>query len=127
MEGWESFERRVKTALVLTLAMPTPILIQREKGSFGMPLSLQAGDRVIYHAQKCGPRPGSSARGVQPSRRGEDYNYHVPKFWVVEEVLDKCVVVLRTRKGKRRELPVDDPRLRRASLVERILYRSRFP
>ena len=76
---------------------------------------LDRGDRVIYRASKVTPNPGPRAEQIAPERRGEYYRYYVDKFWIVEEVRDDGMLVLVTRRGKRREVSADDPRLRRPS------------
>jgi hypothetical protein len=85
------------------------------------------GDVVIYRKFKCTSRPGSRATHVTPSPRGEDYTYHVDKFWIVLEERDDDTVVVLTRRGKRHHVRSDDPKLRRPSWWERIRYGFRFP
>lgn len=86
----------------------------------------QPGDYVIYRKSKHSTQPGPRATNVQPSRRGDTYIYNVDKFWIVEEVQDDGTVVASTRRGKRNIIKPDDPSLKRANLLERFLYRSRF-
>ena len=73
------------------------------------------GEQVIYRRFKYTSCPSPRATHVIPSPRGEHYAYHVDKFWIVEEVRDDGMLVLVTRRGKRREVAADDPRLRRPS------------
>ncbi|QDS90380.1 hypothetical protein EC9_45880 [Rosistilla ulvae] len=87
---------------------------------------LKRGDWVIYRKQKSSTSPGARATDVHPTAGGDTYHYLVDKFWVVDEVLDGQQVRLRTRRGKQNTITADDPRLRRASWWERLLYRSRF-
>lgn len=86
----------------------------------------QPGDRVIYVAEKHSPHPGPRAEAVQPETNGEGYSYRVKKFWVVLEVRDDSLVV-RTRRGKQRNVSTSDPRLRPARWWEKVLMSSRFP
>lgn len=85
------------------------------------------GDWVIYLKEKISTRPGPRACEVFPSERGEDYWYLVPKFWQVVEVPDDGHVVVATRTGKRHTLSADDPNLSKASWLERLRFRDRFP
>ncbi len=86
----------------------------------------QPGDCVIYVAEKHSPHPGPRAEAVQPETNGEGYSYRVKKFWVVLEVRDDSLVV-RTRRGKQRNVSTSDPRLRPARWWEKVLMSSRFP
>ena len=86
----------------------------------------QPGDRVIYVAEKHSPHPGPRAEAVQPETNGEGYSYRVKKFWVVLEVQSDSLVV-RTRRGKQRNVSTSDPRLRPARWWEKLLLASRFP
>lgn len=88
---------------------------------------LDRGDRGIYRASKVTPNPGPRAEQIEPERRGEYYRYHVGKFWIVEEVRDDGMLVLVTRRGKKREVAADDPRLRRPSWSENLLWNRKFP
>ncbi len=54
------------------------------------------------------------------------YSYEVDKYWIVRQVNDG-LLVLETRRGKQRSVPIDDTRLRRANLWERFFFASRFP
>lgn len=84
------------------------------------------GDRVIYRMRKYTTHPGPRARNVAPAPHGDFYDYEVDKFWVVAEQLNDGRLLLRTRRGKEHVVPLDDPKLRRAQLWERWLYRQRF-
>lgn len=84
------------------------------------------GDPVIFRKAKISTCPGPRAIGVHPQGRGETYSYQVDKFWVVESARGDTLLV-RTRRGKRHEIRVDDPNLRRANLLEWLLYHDRFP
>jgi hypothetical protein len=92
-----------------------------------MARKLKRGDRVICARPKASPHPGRRAKEVRPAPHGEDYRYMVDKFWRVAQVRADGKVVLRTRRGKRHVLDMDDRLLRRARWWERLIYRSRFP
>lgn len=91
-----------------------------------MKQNLQPGDFVIYRKSKQSTQPGPRAANVQPARNGDNYSYTVDKFWIVEEVMEDGTVIAATRRGKKNEIRSDDPLLKRANLLERFLYRSRF-
>lgn len=86
----------------------------------------KVGDRTIYRVQKCSTRPGPRAINVHAATAGENYTYEVDKFWIVTRV-EQDRIVVQTRTGKIRTLAPNDQRLRRASLLERILFADRFP
>lgn len=85
------------------------------------------GDQVIYTRDKYSNRPGPRAKNVSPTPHGETYAYQVDKYWVVTAVEPDGSLVLRTRRGKEHTVNFSDPRLRRATWWERLLYSSRFP
>lgn len=89
--------------------------------------SYKPGDWVIYRKTKFTPHPGPRAQDIHPAPGGDDYTYSVDKFWTVAEVLDDGRLVLKTRRGKTHTISPDDPLLRKAGFVERLLYRDRFP
>jgi hypothetical protein len=84
------------------------------------------GDRVVYTASKHSRHPSPRAEALTPEPHGEGYFYDVKKFWRVLEVSDGTLRVV-TRRGKQREVPAADPRLRPARWWERILFGARFP
>jgi hypothetical protein len=85
------------------------------------------GDCVIYRKPKFSVRPGPQAKHIQPARYGDFYSYEVDKFWTVVAVQANNEIVVCTRRGKRLTLNADDPALRRANWLERLLFRHRFP
>ena len=87
----------------------------------------QPGDCVVFTATKHSDHPGPRAEKVQPEAHGEGYSYDVKKYWVVTEIRSDGTIAAATRRGKRRLVRPDDPRLRPARWWERLLYRSRFP
>lgn len=85
------------------------------------------GDPVVYRASKNTSRPGPRAECINPSPRGESYQYQVDKLWVVAAVLDNGDLLLLTRRGKSHRLEADNGNLRHATWWERIKYAGRFP
>ena len=88
--------------------------------------SYKIGQPVVYRRFKHSARPGVRADNVVPEPLGEGYTYEVDKYWVIQEVRDETVL-LRTRRGKAHEVQMHDPRLRRASFMERLFKGKRFP
>ena len=85
------------------------------------------GDRVIFARDKQSPSPGPRAQEISALSKGDTYSYIVEKYWVVDEVRDDGMLLLRTRRGKVHEVSTDDPRLRHATFWEKWRYRKRFP
>ena len=88
--------------------------------------TFQVGDLVVYRKSKSSTHPGPRAENVHPAQHGDTYSYTVDKFWVVEQVLADGTIVAATRRGKKNRIKSDDPMLRRANLVQKLLYRARF-
>ena len=91
-----------------------------------MKKTYRPGDLVVYRKTKHSTHPGPRAENVHPAPNGDSYSYTIDKFWMVDDVLEDGTIVATTRRGKKNFLQADDPMLKRASLIERILYRSRF-
>ena len=85
------------------------------------------GDLVVYRKTKISSSPGRRAVAIDPAPRGEQYWYQVDKFWVVSQCDDPDQVIVQTRRGKQHRLETTDVTLRRATWIERIFYRHRFP
>ena len=85
------------------------------------------GDRVVYRKTKHTPKPGPRAEQILPASSGETYSYVVDKFWIVDRICDDGDLLLRTRRGKTHKTRPDDPNLRHAGLITRLLYGRRFP
>jgi hypothetical protein len=92
-----------------------------------MTARFKAGDCVIYRKQKFSVHPGPHAKGIYPAPYGDSYSYEVDKFWTVVAVLPNNEITVCTRRGKQLTLRADDPALRHAHWLERILFRHRFP
>lgn len=87
----------------------------------------RVGDPVVYRKGKVSPHPGARARDVFPAEHGDDYTYHVDKFWTVAELPDANHVTVLTRTGKRHLLSANDPFLHKANFLQRLLHRGKFP
>jgi hypothetical protein len=92
-----------------------------------MKAQFHPGDLVIYRKQKISLCPPRGAKCVSPAAHGDHYSYLVDKFWMVIAIESNDAILVRTRRGKELRIPVDDPSLRPASWLERLLFRSRFP
>lgn len=89
--------------------------------------AFRPGDLVVYRKAKQSPKPGPRATRISPALHGDNYSYVVDKFWVVDAVGEDGDLLLRTRRGKQHRTSSDDPNLRHASLMTRLLYATRFP
>lgn len=87
----------------------------------------QVDDLIVYRKTKISVHPGQRARLVAPASNGDGYSYCVDKFWVVVSVTPEGLLVAKTRRGKLHRLNPDDPNLRRATVLESLFARSRFP
>ncbi len=87
----------------------------------------RVNDRVVYTRDKYTTCPGPRAKNITATPNGESYSYQVDKFWVVKQVLADGRLLLVTRRGKEHVVRQDDPRLRKASLIERFIKTELFP
>jgi hypothetical protein len=92
-----------------------------------MPAQYKPGECVVYRKTKYTTHPGRRATRVWPTPNGDYYSYCVEKYYRVIALCPENAVLVVTRKGKRRTLSADDPALRRAGWLERLLLRHRFP
>lgn len=91
------------------------------------PPRFKVGSKVVFAKDKMGLSPGPRAKEVVPLEKGDAYSYIVDKFWTVKAMHADGTATLITRRGKEHMVRVDDPRLRPATLWERLWYRRRFP
>ena len=84
------------------------------------------GDWIVFRKTKFSEHPTSRAIEVTPSRQGDGYSYVVEKYWVVVDTLENGNIVVCTRRGKRHEIEPDEFKVRKATLWDRVLRRSRF-
>ncbi|MCA9047076.1 MAG: hypothetical protein KDA89_00010 [Planctomycetaceae bacterium] len=91
-----------------------------------MKKTFKPGDLVIYRKTKYSTHPGPRAENVHPAPNGDSYSYTVEKFWVVTEISADGSVVAVTPRGKTNRISADDPGLKRANWLQRLLHRSRF-
>lgn len=87
----------------------------------------KTGDFIVYLQTKHSTHPSLKAVEIRPTPNGELYSYEVQKYWVVANVQPNGHVIALTRRGKRREIAVDDPCLRKAHWWERLFFGHRFP
>ncbi len=85
------------------------------------------GDKVVLTLDKFGVNPGPRAKNIAPAPHGELYSYQVDKYWLVTEIRNDGQLVVKTRRGKTHVISADDPRLRKASWLERLFFNKRFP
>ena len=88
--------------------------------------SFNRGDIVVYSRQKQSASPGPRARDVSASAGGETYSYIVDKFWIVAEVGEQELKLM-TRSGKEHTVDIDNFRLSRPSIWQRLFLKYKFP
>lgn len=84
------------------------------------------GDWIVFRKTKFSEHPTPRAIEVTPAKQGDGYSYVVEKYWVVVDTLENGNLVVCTRRGKRHEICPDDFQVRKATLWDRLLRRSRF-
>jgi len=89
--------------------------------------SFRVGDRVVFTRDKHTTTPGPRAKNVVATPHGEMYEYQVDKYWLVIGIQADGQLVLKTRRGKHHSFPASDPRLRKASFLERLFKAKLFP
>jgi hypothetical protein len=92
-----------------------------------MSKSFQVGDRVVFTRDKHTTKPGPRAKNVVATPHGEMYEYQVDKYWRVVGIQADGQLIFKTRRGKQHVFPASDPRLRKASLWERLFKSKLFP
>ena len=77
------------------------------------------GDKVVYrtHAQTGRSNQGAGDGGAES---------YIDEYCRVTAVASRKIITVRQSNGKGRSLRKDDPCLRRASLVERLVFADRF-
>ncbi len=92
-----------------------------------MSKSFHVGDRVVFTRDKHTTKPGPRAKNVVATPHGEMYEYQVDKYWLVVGIQADGQLIFKTRRGKRHVFSATDPRLRKASLWERLFKAKLFP
>lgn len=85
------------------------------------------GDHVVYRKTKFSTHPGPRAMRIRGAARGDDYNYVVDKLWTVKAVRRDGMLEVVTRRGKTHLLSPRDRSLRKASVLDEMKFRGRFP
>ncbi len=88
-------------------------------------MRVKVGEFVIFKKSKASTHPSARAKNIQPARHGDTYYYIIDKLWKVVQVTDDKIEI-ETRRGKRQWMDKHTPLLRKAGLLDRILYRGRF-
>ncbi|MGI8889899.1 MAG: hypothetical protein ACR2G0_03835 [Chthoniobacterales bacterium] len=119
--------------LLIFIGLPAVLgmLLGRSRYFFGRQLlkgrRLHAGEPIVYRVVETSTIPAPEAHDIRPAERGDLYYYLINKYWRVEEVLQDGWIVALTPHQEHQYLRRDDPNLRRANLVERLRYATRFP
>ena len=116
--------------LVVLVAVPAAVAFLSDTSLLSRPLITPAfgiGAPVVYSRQAMSAHPVFGARDVQPSERGEFYYYNLVNYLRVTHVLDDGSVIAIAGDNKRVWFSPDDAHYRKAGLIERLIYRWRFP
>ena len=92
-----------------------------------IPPGFGVGVAVVYQQRGISAQPVANAHEVRPSERGEFYYYSLINYLRVADVLDDGRIIAIAGDNKRICLWPNDSQLRKARLLERLLYRWRFP
>ncbi len=86
----------------------------------------QVGALVVYRRTEISAQPAPNARQIAPTPSGEGYSYCVDKYWQVKQINADGTLLVRTRGGGEHTVRADDPNLRHASFVERLMLARTF-
>jgi len=85
------------------------------------------GAPIVHSRQEVSTRLRPDAFDIHPATRGEFYYYSVLNYLRVTEVLDDGRIIAVARDNNWVCFSPNDSGLRKPSLTERFIYRSRFP
>jgi hypothetical protein len=116
----------VLIVLLLLILVPAAVAFVSEtsllsRAAFGI------GAAVVYSRREMSTQLLPGAHHVDPSDRGEFYYYTLVDYLRVAEVLDDGRVLAVARDNVRVLFWPDDSQFRKARLIERFIYRWRFP
>lgn len=86
----------------------------------------EPGELVVYRRTEVGSQPAPKARQISPAPSGEGYSYCVDKYWQVQRLNPDGTLLVRTRSGGEHTVRADDPNLRKANFIERLLITGSF-
>jgi len=112
--------------IIVLVIFPVAIAFLTQTSLFS-PAAFGLGAPLVYRRQEISTHPSADARDVRPSERGEFYYYSVVNYLRVAELLDDGRVIAVARNDKRLCFWPNDCQFRKASLIERCIYRWRFP
>lgn len=84
-------------------------------------------EKVVYLYDHSSSHPDPAGKNVFASKKGEQYQFQVEKYWVITRILDDDRVEATSRSGTVHEIDRHDPRLRKATWWERIFKSKAFP
>ena len=116
--------------IVVLVVVPAAVAFLSDTSLLSRALTTPAfgvGAPIVYSRQAMSAHPVFGARDVQPSERGEFYYYNMVNYLRVTHVLDDGSVIAITCDNKRLLFSPDDADFRKAGLIERFIYRWRFP
>ena len=114
--------------LLLLLAVPAILyLAVSHQSSARRSPNFRVGSLIVYRAEKASSHPEAKAFDIHPSPHGELYYYSIADYLrVIGELADGRIISV-DRDNIRHQFRPDDANLRRATWMERFLFRRRFP
>src|SRR5215471_21049933 len=116
--------------LIVLVVVPATVAFLSETSLLSRAIATPAfgiGAPIVYSRQAISTQPVSGARDVRPSERGEFYYYSLVNYLRVIDVLEDGRVIAIGRNNKRLCFLPSDAHFRKARLIERCIYRWRFP
>ena len=89
-------------------------------------MRLKVGDFIVFKKWKASTHPSPRAKETYPAQKGDMYSYQIDKIWKVVELIDDQTIEIETRRGKRHRVDKDPLYIRKAGLLDQLLYRDRF-
>jgi len=116
--------------LVFLLFLPATIALLSETSFVQHVFTRSAfriGAPIVYRQEEVGLRPALDAHDIRPAERGEHYYYAIINYLRVAEVLGDGRIIAVAPNNQRWCFWPNDSSLRKARLLERLVYRLRFP
>jgi hypothetical protein len=116
--------------IAFLVLLPATVALLSETSLFHRAFSRRAfriGAPVVYRQEEVATCPASNAYDVHPAERGEYYYYSIINYLRVAEILGDGRIIAVARNNERLCFWPDDSSLRKARLIERLIYHLRFP
>jgi len=115
--------------LALLVLLPAAVALLFETSLVQRALARPAfriGAPIVYRQEEVALHPAPDAQDIRPAERGEHYYYAIINYLRVAEVLGDGRIIAVAQNNKRWCFWPNDSALRKAGLIERLIYRLRF-